>query len=230
MRIDQVNGHSVVADRLSPQSLVYDLGANVGAFAKDAHRRYGVSTVSVEPNTDLHSHLAPPAISRVIGELVTVDGRDVTFSISENTECSSILASSQSPIVATKTLPSVSFRDLLPTDRNVRIDWMKMDIEGVEIEVLQRADADDLLRIDQLSVEFHESNGLSTLEEVLSTIERMRSLGFRVHRGSLKDLSDVLFLHPEFVLPPIWALQSQVWKWRNGMARRVMRGRSHSGH
>jgi len=229
MRIEQINGHSVVAGWINSKAAVLDLGANVGAFSKEVNRRFGCSTIAVEPNTDLHGHLVTPAISRLHGALVTLDGRDVAFSISRNSECSSILQTDQSPVVETRTLRSTRFDELLPRNAAGRVDWVKMDIEGVEIEILNGCAKDVLLGIDQLSVEFHESNGLTDVRVVEECIERLKGFGFRVFRGSLKDYSDVLFLNPRLGLPLVWPLTSRYWRFTNGLRRMARRvgGRSH---
>ena len=219
MRIEQINGHSVVARWIGPESAVLDLGANVGAFSKSAHKRFGCPTSAVEPNDELHKHLTAPAVGRLHGTLVTLDGRDVTFSISENSECSTILQTSQSPVVGAKTLGSTRFKELLPKNVDGRTDWVKMDVEGVEIELLCGSDEATLLSIDQLSVEFHESNGLTEVQVVRDCIDRMTALGFRMHRGSLKDYSDVLFINPRLGLPFWWCLSSLWWKFINGVSR-----------
>jgi len=223
MRIEQINGHSVVADWIRPESAVLDLGANVGAFSKLVHKRFGCATSAVEPNDELHQYLTAPAIGRLHATLVTLDGRDVTFSISENSECSTILQTHQSPIVGTKTLGSTRFCDLLPRNASGRTDWVKMDIEGVEIELLSESDEETLLGIDQLSVEFHESNGLTDVQVVRDCIQRMSGLGFRVHKGSLKDYCDILFINPRFKFPLWWPIVSVWWKLANGFSRVIGR-------
>ena len=223
MRIEQINGHSVISAWIGSDAAVLDLGANVGAFSKEAHRRFGCSTIAVEPNTDLHGHLSTPAIRRLHGTLVTLDGRDVTFSISENSECSTILSTDQSPVVETRTLGSARFDELLPKNQAGRTDWVKMDIEGVEIEILTGCEKATLLQIDQLSVEFHESNGLTDIREVKDCIARLQSYGFRVFRGSLKDYCDVLFINPHLKLPKMWPVISMHWKITNGLRRMMHR-------
>jgi FkbM family methyltransferase len=222
-KIEQINGHSVVASWIGTDSKVLDLGANLGAFSKEAHRRFGCASYAVEPNEKLYGELRPPAVRHLFPTLVTLDGRDVTFSIAENSECSSIFETLQSAVVDTKPLKSTAFRELLACHGAARTDWVKMDIEGAEIEILNGSDAECLLTIDQLSVEFHESNGLSKIQEVRDCIDRMRSLGFRVHRGSLKDYCDVLFVNPRCKLPLLWPLVFLWWKLVNGIRRALGR-------
>jgi FkbM family methyltransferase len=223
MKIEQINGHSVVSKWIRPDSAVLDLGANVGAFSKLAHERFGCATCAVEPNEGLHKHLKNPAVRRLYGSLVTLDGRDVTFYLSENSECSSILQNDQSPVIGSKTLVSTRFEEILPRNVGSRTDWVKMDIEGVEIEILAGSDEETLLSIDQLSVEFHESNGLTDIQVVKDCINRMAALGFRVHRGSLKDYSDVLFINRRLELPLWWRFASLWWKFVNGFSRALRR-------
>lgn len=223
MTIEQLNGHSVLTGLINARSAVLDLGANVGAFSRAAHQRFGCATVAVEPNSALHDELQTPAIRILHSTLVTIDGREVSFSIFENSECSSILSSTQSKVVETTRLASTRFQDLLPRNADGRVDWVKMDIEGVEIEILDGCPADVLLAIDQISVEFHESNGLTDPAVVAACITRMESMGFRVFRGSLKDYSDVLFINPRVKLPIAWGLVSGICKMRNGLARKFAR-------
>jgi hypothetical protein len=90
-------------------------------------------------------------------------------------------------------------------DRNTKIDVSKVDIEGLELELLTSLQASILSCVDQLTVEFHEPVGLGTAKQVQRTIDYLRGYGFEAVRGSFFDYSDVLFLHEERLhLPSHW--------------------------
>jgi hypothetical protein len=76
-----------------------------------------------------------------------------------------------------------------------KINVLKLDIEGAEIAVLNSLCDEDLVSIDQISVEFHEflDEGLRLPTETV--IKRMENLGFRVIIFSMYKYSDVLFLN-----------------------------------
>jgi len=75
-----------------------------------------------------------------------------------------------------------------------RIDLLKMDIEGAEIELFEACSDDELQAVMQITVEFHEFLYPEQAEAVARIKERMRRLGFWVLPFSL-DNTNVLFLN-----------------------------------
>ena len=66
-----------------------------------------------------------------------------------------------------------------------RVDLVKFDIEGAEVDVLQAASASDLASCGQLTVEFHDNSQPITRRDVDRLCQRMRSEGYGVVKLAL---------------------------------------------
>jgi FkbM family methyltransferase len=224
MRIDRFYGHSVLVDALSASSIVVDLGSNNGNFALAVARRFLCKPFCVEPNPNLYQALASnSAISAFNLAIATRNGHARLF-LAENPECSSLLPPSISKIVGETGCQAVTLQALLDIISIDYVDVVKVDIEGLEVELLISLDARVLDRISQLTVEFHESIGMGTIKQVRDVIDHLKAHGFGMVRGSFFDYSDVLFLHKERLrMPSDWWLLTRGEKLRNGISRRMER-------
>ena len=176
----------------------------------------------MEPDPSIYPELASnPKISAINAAVSTHGGR-AKFYVAQNQECSSLIRPSVSETIDEIECQTVTMDTLLATIDAERIDVLKIDIEGLELELLTSLDQRTLNRINQLTVEFHESLGIGSSKEVLAIIERLESFGFGAVRGSFFDYSDVLFLHPERLqLHWNWRWSANAQKFKNGISRRL---------
>jgi hypothetical protein len=75
------------------------------------------------------------------------------------------------------------------------VDLLKMDIEGAEIEVLDSCSDDLLQSVSQMTVEFHDFNGMASLEDVSRVVRRLKGLGFLCFVMSRATHDDVCFVN-----------------------------------
>jgi FkbM family methyltransferase len=222
MRIDRFYGHSILVDPLNPGSTVLDLGANHGHFALAMVDRFQCQTVCVEPDPSIYPELAANPKISAINAAVNTHGGPAKFYVAQNQECSSLIRPSVSETVAEIECQTVTMDALLATIGAKQVDVLKVDIEGLELELLTSLDRAILDRINQLTVEFHESLGVGSPQQVVAVIEHLKSFGFRAIRGSFFDYSDVLFLHLERLhLPWNWRWSATAQRLKNGIARRL---------
>src|SRR5262249_40125580 len=145
---------------LDSDSVVLDLGANRGEFAKQMSNRYGGTYYLVEANPVLAEALRVEGRFPVWHCAVAATEGPIHFNISQNDEGSSILnlpVESVYNCVLHETIEvqARKLESLFNEIRAPRIDVLKMDIEGAEVMVL-RSLADTILRaIGQITVEFH---------------------------------------------------------------------------
>ena len=100
-----------------------------------------------------------------------------------------------------------------------------MDIEGQEIAVLESCSDAFLMRIDQITVEFHDFCGLTSRLDIKRTIRRLEALGFWAVRMSGGSYLDPLFINRRCLgLSVLTCLWIQHWE-RNfrGLCRVVRR-------
>jgi FkbM family methyltransferase len=222
MRIERFYGHSLLVDPLNSASTILDLGANHGHFALAMVDRFRCQALCVEPDPSIYPELASnPKISALNAAVSTHGGR-AKFYVAQNQECSSLIRPSVSETIDEIECQTVTMDTLLAKIDGKQIDVLKIDIEGLELELLTSLDHGTLDRINQLTVEFHESLGIGSTKEVIAIVHRLRDFGFAAVRGSFFDYSDVLFLHPgRLHLPWNWRWSANAQKIKNGISRRL---------
>jgi FkbM family methyltransferase len=216
----KIGDHSFVASGFGPRSVVLDLGLNSGHWALAMIGVFGCTVYGVEPVPLLFDSL--PSNERLIAEhcAVTAFGDDtVTLFLNDQLDATirhSIAGDrARSLDVPARTLGSVVDRFELD-----RIDLLKIDVEGAEVDILLNSPQDVLQRANQITVEFHDWLDPSLASGVRDTMMRLRSLGFQMFRFSRTN-GDVLFVRP--ALAASASLVVTVEKYRRGLSRILSR-------
>lgn len=193
--VDRLQGHSFIASTLRPGSLVIDLGANAGRFAQLITERYGVRCVCFEPNPAMFDLI--PASTGIVKRQIAAGARReiIDLYVDENPEASSIILDGRNANRVTVQVEAMPFDQILQAADAANVELMKIDIEGAETEFLTHAPDSDLQRVSQLSLEFHEMQGLTKKDDITRLLDRMRRLGFDYVRMSALHYGDVLFLN-----------------------------------
>lgn len=198
MELMRVCGHSFLKDLLGEAPVVLDCGANHGAFSGELARNHRARVYGFEPDPRLFPRLPEVANVSFFNLAVSVTGGELMLNLGEG-NCSSARftegAGQTSVAVGATTL------DAFCSEQSLRaIDLLKVDIEGAEIEVLERLSQGLLAATGQITVEFHDFLDASELPRIRGVIRRMREHGFYFIRFSHHDYSDCLFvnsrLHP----------------------------------
>jgi FkbM family methyltransferase len=192
--IDRLCDHTYVPTCLGPNSTVLDLGANKGEFSHGMISRYQCRVYAVEPLSSLRKEIVQsPRLSLVP---FAVGGRNERSQLHVfGTRCASMLRRLDEEATESEEIVDVlDFKSLLGHLNLDRIDLVKIDIEGAELEMFASASDADLARCTQITVEFHDFIYPEQGPQVESIKRRMRALGFWVINFSL-DNTDVLFLN-----------------------------------
>jgi FkbM family methyltransferase len=209
-------------DSLDASSTVVDLGSNHGHFALAMVDRFHCKVFCVEPDPRIYPTLESNPKLSAINAAVTSKSGSARLYLDHNWERSSLI-----PLTASKTIDQIeckalTLEDVLKTTGLERADVLKVDIEGMEVDLLNNLDARTLDRLNQIAVEFHEWMGIGTAKQIFATIDHLEGYGFGMVRGSFFDYSDVLFLHKERLeLPRNWRWLARVESFRNGISRRL---------
>jgi hypothetical protein len=115
--------------------------------------------------------------------------------LSTNPEASSLLLTSTNDPYQTLEVDAIRLEEILKLAELNRVDLIKFDIEGAEIEVLDACSDDFLTTIGQLTIEFHDFLGLTPLATVERVVGRLESLGFYSIKMWSRAWGDTLFVN-----------------------------------
>lgn len=187
--------HSFLPGLLPADAIVFDLGANRGTFSSQVHERFGWRCVAVEPNPEMLRQIPQrDGITRINAAAAASNG-PLVLNVSSNPESSSLLPLSSDSTTAQISVSGMTLEALREAAQMERIDLLKMDIEGAEIQLLSSVADEQWRAIRQITIEFHESMGLSTLADVRNSIAHLKQLGFEPLKMSLTHYGDVLFVN-----------------------------------
>jgi len=210
MDLISICGHTFI-DRLDGNSVVVDLGANRGVFSKGILDRYNCKVDAYEPSRLLCSN-----------ELTNLKKQYSNFSFKQNAVWSKGKTMTLSDFYDDNGNTSGVANSLLPHKRDQRhdgryirekydvkcksinnilkkyekIDILKIDIEGSEIEVLNSALDQNLNKCDQVCVEFHlfcqhEYATKITIDDLMNIVKKMENIGFESRKTNSK--------HPDYL-------------------------------
>ncbi len=159
---------------------VFDVGANVGVFALYmASRAPDAAIYCFEPQSSNFENLQHNlAIAGVRGQAykhaISANSGVAELSLNGNSVEYSIKSPSSESSFSEK-IDCVSWSDAVRLTGTDWIDFVKMDIEGAELEVLSSCTDEQLFGIGALSLEWHYS-----MDELQPVADRFRRLGFEV--------------------------------------------------
>jgi len=214
---------------LNSNSVVMDLGANQGEFLQAIIQRFRCNVIAVEPVKALFEEIPRNPLLQLLP--IAVGGKNQSIEINiYGTRCASILgAKSSQEFQTTQTVEMVTLAELRRRTGTNRIDLLKIDIEGAEIDLFDSCSDQELQTVMQITVEFHEFLYPEQAPAVKRIIERLDRIGFWVLPFSL-DNTNVLFVNRATGLgaAEVAVLRSFV-RYGKGIARRVRRTLTEQG-
>jgi len=166
--------------------VVLDLGANIGLFANRALQRGASKVICFEPMSNAFNCLQKNVDDRVVTYKNAVGGESKydTFiihgdytNIGGGTTTNQDLNSSSKKIVHEEKVLKVNINDIFELYEQ-KIDFVKIDVEGGEVEILNNVTDDNLKSIRCLAAEFH--NTYEQFQQFQDKFwNRMMTLGFK---------------------------------------------------
>ncbi len=201
--IDRLSQHGFLTRPLRSDSVVWDFGANQGEFCLAVAQKYGCRVLAAEP--------VPELAAALVGQspLVTVmqnavGGQDATVTFDYDltkTKTGSMMGLdvvggllNEAATLKKVAVQMLSLASLFSRTGATRVNLLKIDIEGAELDLLLTAPAELLQRCDQITVEFHDYWYPELRERTEQAKERVRSLGFYMMRFTPTN-RDVLFVN-----------------------------------
>ncbi|HCY74981.1 MAG TPA: FkbM family methyltransferase [Ignavibacteriales bacterium] len=155
----------------SQNPVIYDCGANIGMSCFYFSAKYPTAKIKAfEADPDIKKILSENLKKNnvgnveVIGKAVWIDNNFIELSL-EGADGATIY--SKTNLVK---IPSIRLRDMI--NKELRIDMLKIDIEGAEYEVLLDC-SDSLSKVDNIFVEYHSYiNSNQNLSEIIRILEK----------------------------------------------------------
>ena len=201
--------HTVLADVLGSRVCVVDLGGNHGAFSRRMQARFPVGDYHVvEANPGLIAELEAGGFTSVSNLAISGAPGSIRFHVCNDDTSSSVIAPAPERCISTVEVEAATIGAVLrATCPEGIVDVVKLDIEGAEIAALRALalESADLMRIGQLSVEFHDADmfGFYATSETKQVMRLLRRQGF-VALDLARSHLDVLFVNLAIHRPRIW--------------------------
>jgi FkbM family methyltransferase len=194
MSIEVIETHTILPDIVSPGSIVVDCGANVGRFSLEMIRRFGCSCYAIEAAPETFSKIPTNRNLHRYNFALCATNKLVMMSINKDATRSTIGSGSTENVVAVQGRQLADF--LAHEIAGKTVDLVKMDIEGVELEVIASLDDDLIKQVGQWTIEFHDFMGIMSRSDVEQCVERIARLGFHeLFWSNRRNNADVLLVN-----------------------------------
>lgn len=200
LKIRRFREHSFFGSLLPRSAIVADFGAHRGEFFAALKSNYSISrALLVEANPSLAESLKEtfPETDVLHAALTAENGRDlVTFTRATQPEASSIFTewAAAYGIGDQIEVPTIDLANVIQR-LGGKVDLVKFDIEGAEIDVLKEARSADLNSCGQFTVEFHDRRPPLKRRDVDEVCRRMAAQGYGVVNANWPEVDDVLFVN-----------------------------------
>jgi FkbM family methyltransferase len=185
---------------IGPDDTVIDIGAHIGVFAVfAAHHTKRGKVVAVEPfeenfrllssNLELNGATNAIAINKAVSDR---RGRKDLFLANANTGGHSLIKDfgrSSGDECRSCAVETLSFADLLDETKIQSVEFLKVDCEGAEYEILYACSKDTLAKVKRISMEYHDLDGEKRNASAMKSF--LEGNGFSVRIES--DGSQLLF-------------------------------------
>lgn len=197
MRLATYLNHTILLEPLRKRPpVVVDCGSNHGEFAEWVVREFGARVYGYEPDPRLYAQLATLQTDEVKFIPRAIAAHDGTAQLNLGvSQCSSIHYVDPQGDAAAETVQTATLAGEFARLELDRVDLLKLDIEGAEIDVLRTAPVEVLRRIGQITTEFHDFMRREDTPAIREVIDRLQSLGFHALRFSTRTYGDVLFVN-----------------------------------
>jgi FkbM family methyltransferase len=199
--LSEIETHTLYTRFLTKDSLVIDLGANVGHFSLAIVEKIGATIYALEALPSTFAKIPDHPRVKKYNRAITDQDGPVRLFVSDNPETTSVHRSiaERFGVRGEEACPGITFEHFLQTEGIKRIDLLKVDIEGSEEALFETTSDETLRNICQITIEFHDFIQAHTVRRITT---RLKSLGFLClpfwrHYDVLFIRTDATNIHPD---------------------------------
>ncbi len=179
--------------------LIIDIGGHVGLFALYASLRcLKGKIISIEPHPKNFSLLKENMNNnnflktRLVNKAITNSNEGIKLFIdSLDDSAHSIYGMGKESIQ----IKSITLSNIMSENNFSKCDFLKIDCEGAEFEIMQSLSDEEVLKIEKICLEYHlKGNSLSSLDKLRNRLER---IGYYVNIKSTNDFLGMLYAKKE---------------------------------
>src|SRR5437870_4984265 len=217
MKVKSYWSHTFLPELIRSDGVIFDFGTNAGGFCKVVAPLCG-RIIGFEPDPYWERKLSLPENVFVLRKALAAKRGVVRLNLNRE-KCSSMHYLDQG--AQSIEVDAITLADAVALAPAERIELVKMDIEGAEVDVLRDASPEILQKVAQLTVEFHDFLDVTSTPAIREVIKKMRRLGFLAIRFSWRSYGDVLFVNRRLERLSLWqrAGLTVVHKYGRGLGR-----------
>lgn len=195
----RISGHHFYRPSINSKSIIIDLGANLGYFSNTIHDIFHCKSHMVDPMPIFREVV--PFNENFIKHHYAINSKNEPIYFSNNlwhqdNGIYNVPTDDKNRFLA----DGITLETFLIKNSLNKVDLLKVDIEGAEIELFESTSNETFLKIKQLSIEFHDFiKSLNQDKKIKEIISRMKNLGFICIIFSKDSLGDTLFIRPNFI-------------------------------
>jgi FkbM family methyltransferase len=213
--------HTFVANLIDSNSVVVDLGANIGSFTKRVYSTFGCFIYAVEPVPQFFLKIQADEKVKKFNYCIAGKTEPVLLNIPLD-ECASLYQQDDDKLNRSVITQGITFGHFL-SGQNIRsVDLLKVDIEGAELDLFASLQVENLHMIKQVTIEFHDFLWPEMHEQVESLKRKLISGGFYCIPFSLNN-GDVLFIRQELISHSAYLYLKCFLKYVRGLRRMIKR-------
>ena len=163
---------------IKKEDIVIDVGSHVGYFTMYAANNANQGTVySIEPYKEsfeiLKKNLKLNNLTNVksFNAAISKVTKQVTLYIDKNNQIGNSIFKTDNT-TESKKVDSFSLEDFVENNKIEKINFLKLDCEGAEFEILLNTNKELIKKINKISAEIHENYNTSSLEELVEFLEK----------------------------------------------------------
>lgn len=216
MKLINFSDHTFI-EHLDKSSIVLDLGGNEGQFAKMISNNFESKVLVFEPVSELFEKIEESeSVKKFSKAVMPNSGEHVKINLSDG-QCATAYGETDRSIIA----ESISIEDILLNEKIDRVSLLKMDIEGPEVPILENIKPEVLVKIDQITVEFHDFLWPELKPRVEAVKKRIKNLGYYCIPFSLTNNGDVLFIKKEILSFWNYFFLKFFYRFAKGVVRKI---------